>query len=256
MGERKLGGEQEILVGQVALDILAIAPHPDDAEIGAGGTLAQHVARGYRVGICDLTRGELGTNGTAAERLAEAEEAAKVLGLAWRGNLGLPDRGLQVHPDTVGRLALLLRQLAPRVLLVPAVHDSHPDHQTASRLCYEAVMTASLPRWQPDPGLALPCDPPPAHRPAQILYYFVDRPVDPSLLVDVSGFLPRKMEALRCHASQFIYREGRTPTDLNDGHYLRRVEMQARYLGALVGREAAEPFLTSGPRVVTDLIGD
>ena len=227
------------------LDLLAVAPHPDDAEIGAGATLALHVDRGHRVGVLDLTRGELGTNGTPEERLAEAREAARVLGLAWRGNLGLPDRGLVPGSAQVAELVRLLRTLRPRVVLLPWGEDAHPDHRAASLLARDAVMTAGLPRWDPST---------PAHRPRRVLYYFVDPPVAPSLLVDVSGHLGAKMRALRCHASQFLPGPGRLPTPLNDGHYLARVEAQARYLGASVGCEAAEPFRADGLPVVADLV--
>lgn len=226
------------------LQLLAIAPHPDDAEIGAGGTLALHAARGYRVGILDLTRGELGSNGTPEERLAEAERAAAVLGLAWRGNLGLPDRGLAASSGQVAELVRVLRRLRPRVVLLPSPTDAHPDHRTATALAEEALMSAGLPKWDPAT---------PAHRVERVLYYFVDPPVHPSLLVDVSGYLEVKMQALRCHASQFLPGPGRTPTALNGGHYLARVEYQARYLGAACGREAAEAFAGRVLPVCSDL---
>ncbi|MEW6547493.1 MAG: bacillithiol biosynthesis deacetylase BshB1 [Bacillota bacterium] len=227
------------------IDLLAIAPHPDDAEIGAGATLALHARRGYRVGILDLSRGELGTNGTAEERLAEAQEAARVLGLAWRGNLGLADRGLQPEPQRVTELALMLRRLRPRVVLLPSPSDAHPDHRAAGILAREALMSAGLPRWDPTT---------PSHRAQRVLYYFVDPPVAPSLLVDVSGYLEVKMRALRCHASQFLPGPGRVPTVLNDGHYLVRVEAQARYLGAMMGREAAEAFSAAELPLFSDLV--
>jgi len=226
------------------LQLLAIAPHPDDAEIGAGGTLALHAARGYRVGILDLTRGELGSNGTPEERLAEAERAAAVLGLAWRGNLGLPDRGLAASSGQVAELVRVLRRLRPRVVLLPSPTDAHPDHRAATALAEEALMSAGLPKWDPAT---------PAHRVERVLYYFVDPPVHPSLLVDVSGYLEVKMQALRCHASQFLPGPGRTPTALNGGHYLARVEYQARYLGAACGREAAEAFAGRVLPVCSDL---
>ncbi|MDI6893222.1 MAG: bacillithiol biosynthesis deacetylase BshB1 [Bacillota bacterium] len=228
-----------------ALDLLAIAPHPDDAEIGAGATLALHAARGHRVGVLDLTRGELGTNGTPEERLREAGEAARVLGLAWRGNLGLPDRGLAVHPGAVAQLARTIRRLRPRVVLLPSPTDGHPDHRTATALAREAVMSAGLPKWDPETL---------AHRVERVLYYFVDPPVHPSLLVDGSGYLEVKMRALRCHASQFLPGPGRMPTVLNDGHYLARVEHQARYLGASCGRQDAEAFSTPAPPVLSNLV--
>ncbi|MDI7250893.1 MAG: bacillithiol biosynthesis deacetylase BshB1, partial [Bacillota bacterium] len=181
----------------------------------------------------------------------EAREAARVLGLAWRGNLGLPDRGLAAGPTfgsapgPTGGLVRLLRILRPRVVLLPSEGDSHPDHRAASLLAREGIMSAGLPRWDPST---------PAHRPRRVLYYFVDPPVAPSLLVDVSGHLDTKMRALRCHASQFLPGPDRLPTVLNDGHYLARVEAQARYLGASLRCEAAEPFRAAELPLLADLV--
>src|SRR3954466_9466421 len=114
-----------------AVDLLGFGPHPDDLEIGLGGTLAKHAALGHTVGLCDLTRGEMASNGTPEERVAEAEEAARVLGVAWRKNLGLPDRSIGSSPDHARQVAELIRAVRPRTMALPYWHDRHPDHLAA-----------------------------------------------------------------------------------------------------------------------------
>jgi bacillithiol biosynthesis deacetylase BshB1 len=130
-----------------AVDVLAFGPHPDDIEIGIGGTLAKHAALGHRVGLCDLTAGEMGSNGTVAERLAEAEVARDVLGARWRTNLRLPDRAIGSDPAHLQRVAELVRLVRPRVVALPYWSDPHPDHAAASNLVAEAVFSAGLRRY-------------------------------------------------------------------------------------------------------------
>ena len=139
------------------VDFLAIGPHPDDIEIGIGGTVAKHAALGDRVGLCDLTAGEMGSNGTVEERLSEAEAARVVLGAAWRVNLRLPDRAIGSDPGHARAIAALVRRARPRVVAIPYWSDRHPDHVAASRLLTEAVFSAALRRfsaegeaWKPD----------------------------------------------------------------------------------------------------------
>src|SRR5919108_262831 len=129
------------------VDLLVFGPHPDDIEIGLGGTIAKHVALGHRVGLCDLTAGEMGSNGTIDERLAEAETARAVLGAAWRVNLRLPDRAIGREPGHTRTVAALIRSARPRVVAVPYWSDRHPDHVAASHLVTEAVFSAGLRRY-------------------------------------------------------------------------------------------------------------
>src|SRR6476619_6395714 len=124
------------------VDLLVFGPHPDDIEIGIGGTVAKHTAGGVRVGLCDLTAGEMGSNGTVEGRLAEADAAAKLLGVSWRVNLGLPDRGLHSTADHVKLIASLVRRTRPRTVALPYWSDRHPDHVAASALANEAVFSA------------------------------------------------------------------------------------------------------------------
>src|SRR5262245_8984336 len=129
------------------VDLLVFGPHPDDLEIGLGGAIAKHVAMGFRVGLCDLTAGERGSSGTVEERLAEAEEARKVLGAAWRVNLRWPDRALGSAPDGERSATELIRRARPRAVALPYWSDRHPDHVDASRLLTSAVFNSGLRRY-------------------------------------------------------------------------------------------------------------
>src|SRR5438477_7757355 len=178
----------------MSVDLLVVGPHPDDIEIGLGGTVARHVALGFSVGLCDLTAGEMGSNGTVEERLAESAEACRVLGAAWRENLRWPDRRIGKDPAHLDQAVSFIRQHRPRVVAAPYWSDRHPDHVAASALITEAVSNAGLRRY-PAAG--------DAWKPAWICYYFVNEAAPPSFVIDVSDHYDVKRRALECHASQF-----------------------------------------------------
>ena len=161
------------------VDLLVFGPHPDDLEIGLGGTIAKHVARGHRVGLCDLTAGEMGSNGTVEERLAEAEAARAVLGAAWRVNLRWPDRAIGGNAEHVRAAAALVRTARPRAVAIPYGVDRHPDHVAASQVLTEAVFNSGLRRY--DAG-----NDEEAWRPEWVCYYFINDSAPPSFVVDVS----------------------------------------------------------------------
>lgn len=227
--------------GGPALDLLCVAPHPDDAELGMGGTLALEAASGHRVGILDLSRGEMASNGTPADRLRESANAATILGLAWRGNLGLPDRNLGSQPQVL-ELARVLRQLRPDVLCLPHPDDPHPDHGAAHRLIVEAVFSSGLRR--------LAAAGPP-HRPRVVLQYFINGWAEPTFTCDVSVWRERKRAAVLAHASQFLH--GEVATRLNSGGAIAQVEGRDRYFGGQTGVEAAEGFCLLRPLPVSTL---
>ena len=164
------------------VDLLVFGPHPDDLEIGLGGTIAKHVAHGHRVGLCDLTAGEMGSNGTVDERLAEAEAARAVLGAAWRVNLRWPDRAIGGNPEHVRAAAALVRTARPRAVAIPYGIDRHPDHVAASQVLTEAVFNSGLRRY--DAG-----NDEEAWRPEWVSYYFINDSAPPSFVVDVSASL-------------------------------------------------------------------
>jgi bacillithiol biosynthesis deacetylase BshB1 len=215
-----------------AVDVLAFGPYPDDIEIGVGGIIAKHVALGHRVGLCDLTAGEMGSNGTVEERLAEAEAARAVLGATWRVNLGLPDRAIGREADHLRLVASLVRQARPRVIAAPYWSDRHPDHVSASQLVSEAVFSAGLRRY---PVAGEPW------KPERVCYYFINDSVTPSFVVDVSAHYAVKQRALACHVTQFApTAAGAVGTRLTSPAFQRLVESRDAQFGAQVGVEHAE----------------
>ena len=229
-----------------ALDVLAVAAHPDDAEIGCGGTLLRLVAAGYTVGVVDCTRGESGSRGSPEIRAAEAAAAAARLGLAHRENLGLPDGFVAAgDDDALRRLVTALRRLRPRWLFAPYPVDAHPDHEAVAGLCRRAFFHSGLARVFPEAGAA--------KRPEVLLRYAGNDLATPALCVDISAFAAAKRDLIACYASQI----GRTPAER--AHYLRgldpisRAEARDRFYGAACGVAAAEPLWTDGP-VSLDLL--
>lgn len=229
------------------IDFLAFGPHPDDVELGMGGTLAKHSAQGYKTAIIDLTRGEMGSNGTPAERLAEGQQAAEILGCAWRRNLALPDRALDYRdPEQLRKAVDAIRAVRPKVVAINWGVDRHPDHGAACRLMEEAVFSAGLRRYETEFD---------AYRPARVLYYFINDEQEPSFYVDITPFHPKKVESVFAHRSQF-YANGETvETRLNRaGGLPYLVESRDRLFGAKAGVQYAEGFVTKQPRLVHDVI--
>jgi len=228
------------------LDVLAVAAHPDDAELSVGGTLARMAELGYRTGVLDLTRGEAGTRGTPAARAEEAARAAAVLGLAARENLGLADAHVRADEESRALLVQVLRRLRPRVVLAPHWEDPHPDHAHASRLVREAAHLAGLAKYDAGAGQA-------RFRPNCVAYFLFPRTVAPSFIIDTSGTAARKWEAIRCHASQFFNPRSAEPESrVSTEQFLREVEARDRYFGALIGASHGEAFLVREALNVAD----
>jgi N-acetylglucosamine malate deacetylase 1 len=226
------------------VDLLAFGPHPDDIEIGLGGTVARHAAMGLRVGLCDLTAGEMGTNGTVEERLAEAEAGRAALGAAWRENLRWPDRQIGKQGDQLGQAVAFIRRHRPRVVAVPYWTDRHPDHEAASKLLTEAIFNSGLRRYVTEGD---------AWKPEWICYYFINDAAAPSFLIDVSEHYDRKRRALDCHSSQFRRDRG-DATRLNAPTFRTLVESRDAQFGALAGVAWAEGFVVREPVVRTTLL--
>jgi bacillithiol biosynthesis deacetylase BshB1 len=223
----------------MAVDLLVFGPHPDDLEIGLGGTIALHSARGLRVGLCDLTAGEMGSNGTIEERLAEAEAARVVLGAAWRENLRWPDREIGKHPAHLDQAVAFLRRHQPRAVAVPYWSDRHPDHVAASTVLTEAVFNAGLKRYKPGEA---------AWKPDWVCYYFINDGDRPSFVIDVSAHYEEKRRALDCHVSQFRRPgEGTAATRLNTPLFRQLIESRDAQFGALAGVTWAEGFVVRDP---------
>jgi bacillithiol biosynthesis deacetylase BshB1 len=232
-----------VIVDQV--DLLVFGPHPDDIEIGLGGTVARHVALGRAVGLCDLTAGELGTNGTVEERLAEAEAARAVLGAAWRVNLEWPDRGIGSAPSQVREAASLIRKARPRVVAIPHWTDRHPDHVASSEVLTEAVFNSGLRRFDAEGD---------AWRPASVCYYFINNWDKASFVIDVSAHYDVKRKALDCYVSQFrATAAGAVPTRLNSPRFSQLIESRDGLFGAIAGVAFAEALVVKDPVVLPHL---
>jgi bacillithiol biosynthesis deacetylase BshB1 len=232
-----------------AVEILAFGPHPDDIEIGIGATIAKHAALGHRVGLCDLTAGEMGSNGTVEERLAEADSARAVMGARWRVNLRLPDRGIGSDPSHVRRATDMIRRARPRVVVIPYWSDRHPDHVSASNLLTDAVFNAALRKYQAE------SDP---WRPEAACYYFInDSGAAPSFVGDVSEYYEVKRRALACYASQFNPKAAdAVATRLTSSLFPQLIESRDAQFGAQAGCAFAEGFVSRRPVVRPGLLPD
>jgi bacillithiol biosynthesis deacetylase BshB1 len=230
------------------VDVLAFGPHPDDIEIGIGGTIAKQVSLGSRVGLCDLTAGEMGSNGTVEERLAEAEAARVVLGARWRANLRLPDRAIGSDPGHVRAIAGLIRRVRPKVVALPYWSDRHPDHVAASNALTEAVFSAGLRRF-PVEGEAWKAE--------STCYYFINDFGPPSFVVDVSDHYEIKRRALACHVSQFQPAgPGAVATRLTSTRFQQLIESRDAQFGAQAGVAFAEGFVVKQLLVRASLFQD
>jgi bacillithiol biosynthesis deacetylase BshB1 len=230
----------------MSVDLIAFGPHPDDIEIGMGGTIARDVALGLTVGLCDLTAGERGSNGTVEERLQEAQAAREVLGAAWRANLRWPDGGIGKSPSQLDEAVAFIRTHHPRTVAVPYWSDRHPDHVAASELLTEAVFQAGLRRY--GAGDAWKAD--------WICYYFINNAVDASFVVDVSDFYEQKQQALDCHATQFTSGAQAASTRLNSPLFRQLITSRDAQFGARAGVRWAEGFVVREPIVRGSLARD
>lgn len=227
---------RELMPDEIQLDVLAVFSHPDDAELTMAGTLLKLKSLGYRTGIADMTRGEMGTRGTPEIRAKEALDAARVMNLDARVNLGLPDGHLALNDE--GRLAVvrLLRKQRPRVVFTSHWDDPHPDHAATAHIVREAARLATMRRFDRDTGLE-------AIKMPALAHAVYSRLVLPSFIVDVSEFAEKKMEAIRAYASQFYLADSKEPeTRIAQKDFLRQIQDRARYYGSLIGVEDGEPF--------------
>ncbi len=217
------------------LDVLVFSTHPDDAELFCGGTIARLVHQGYRVGIVDLTHGELSTRGTRELRMQEALAAADVLGIHVRENAGLPDGNIENNRANQMVLINFIRRFQPKLVFAPFDQDRHPDHVHASKLVTESCFYAGLPKIKTED---------PAFRPRQIIYYFSHYLEQPTFVVDVSEFFQTKLLALQAYASQFY--NGQTSeepeTFISGKTFWEGIKARARFYGHMIEAEYGEPF--------------
>ena len=229
------------------LDLLAIAPHPDDVELTCGGTMLRMAQAGYRTGILDLTAGEMGTRGTPETRLREAARAAKILGAKVRRNLGLPDAHLRVCDEYKTAIAEVIREWEPHTVILPYWEGRHPDHYTAANLGFEACFVAGL-RNYPLSGEAF--------RPFKIIYAAAYADVRPTFAVDITKQYQRRRRAILAYASQF--RPPKKERGLKVAIPLdaleERMSLQARHYGRLIGVQYAEGFVVKEVAAADDVV--
>ncbi len=234
------------------LDVLAIAAHRDDAEQTCGGTLLKMARRGHRTGILDLTQGEMGTRGTAEDRKREAEEAATILEVSWRQALNLPDGRVENTWENRLKVAQVIREQCPAVVILPYWQGRHPDHYTASILGYEACFVAGLAKValarQGLPGQSLP-----PHRPFKIIYATLYYDIRPTFVVDISEQFESRLRAIMAYRSQFSQQDAGRDLFPAPSEIRSRVEAMARFYGMLGGVTYAEPFLQKEVGLVEDL---
>jgi bacillithiol biosynthesis deacetylase BshB1 len=224
------------------LDFLIVAPHPDDAELGMGGTIAKMIRQGMRVGVLDLTSGEPTPYGSESIRRAETLRATETLGLTWRGNAGLPNRMLEHTLEARKSVASFFRMLRPRWVFAPYYDDAHPDHIAATELIEAARFWSKLSKTDM-PGERF--------HPERTFYYFcvhLRLAVQPSWIVDISDTIDAKMDAIRAYESQFILGRPSEPPTLID-----QLQTQAAYFGSLIGRRYGEAFATKEPLGIASL---
>jgi len=228
-------------------DLLAIAAHRDDVELTCAGLLLKAVGQGYRTAILDLTAGETGTRGSAELRAREAEQAARILGVAERRNAGLRDAHLANDDPSRKMVVEAIRHFAPRVVVLPFPVGRHPDHRIASELGRDACYLAGLAKY---PAGGTP------HRPFKVLYSLSYRedPVKPSFLVDISDQFERKLAAIRCYASQFDAVTSAGEIFPTGQDLYSRVETQNAYYGSLIRARYAEPYYTHETVLVEDVV--
>lgn len=235
-----------ILTQVDSVDLLAFGPHPDDVELNIGGILALH-ARKCRVGVVDLTAGEMSSNGTVEMRYEESRAASEILQLKARENLQIPDGGINPHdPEQQKRVVGALRRYRPAIVLLPYWEDRHPDHVAASHLIEIAIFKSGLRNYQPEMELA-------PHRPSRSYYYFQHEQGTPNLIIDVSEVYAQKMAAIQAYKSQFTGTAG-VETLINRPTFLQKIEARDQYLGAVIQVLYGEGLLMKEPLPVRDLL--
>jgi len=229
----------------MSLDVLAIAAHPDDVEQTCGGTLIRMGEMGYRTGVLDLTAGDMGTRGTPEQRVAESQAAGREMSLAWRGNLYMPDARLENNIGARVTLAVKIRELKPRVVILPYWQARHPDHYRCAELGFEACFLACLKK------LDEYSEP---HRPQKILYAALYADVKPSFIVDISAQFERRMQALLSYASQYGQSEEGSTLFPDEAEIRERLASVARFYGNQIGVKYGEPFVVKEAMRIDDVV--
>lgn len=240
-----------------SLDILAIAAHRDDVEQTCGGTLVKMAERGYRTGILDLTLGEMGTRGTAEDRAREASAAATILNVSFRHALDIPDGRIENTWENRLKIAQVVRERRPRVVILPYWQGRHPDHYNTSTLGYEAIFLAGLTKLGKTQAHGEAADHPisalPSHRPFKIVYATLYCDIRPTFVVDITDQFERRLQSLMAYKSQYTDQESGSKLFPAHAEIRQRLEVMAGFYGLLAGVKYAEPFLQKEVGLVEDL---
>jgi bacillithiol biosynthesis deacetylase BshB1 len=224
------------------LDILVLSAHPDDAELGCGGTIAKHVALGHKVGLVDFTRGELGTRGTPETRAVEAANAAKILGVEVRENLGLKDGFFRNDSDHQLKVIQAIRKFKPDVVLCNAIYDRHVDHGKGASLAYDACFLSGLVKIETTDEQGKKQE---AWRPKVVYHYIQSQLIEPDFIVDISGYWDTKIEAIKAFKTQFFDPNSEEPeTYISSPAFLKMVESRALEFGHALGVKHGEGYTT------------
>lgn len=229
------------------VDLLFFAAHADDLELSCGGTIAKSTKDGLRVGLVELTRGEMGTRGTPQIRYRESQRAAKILGVEFRYQLDLGDGGMRTGRDEELEVIDVIRRHKPRVCFAPWPDERHPDHVRTGRICGDAAFYAGLRSLQTSR---------PAHRPQVTAYYLQNYVLHPTFVVDVTAAWKTKMRAIAAFKSQFHNPKSKEPISfIADPKFLGMIEARGKHFGALIGAEYGEAYVTKQPPKLDDIIG-
>jgi bacillithiol biosynthesis deacetylase BshB1 len=236
------------------LDILVLAAHPDDAELGAGGTIARHVALGHKVGVIDLTRGELGTRGTFITRAEEAAKSARILGISIRENLGLADGYFQNDKESQLTVIRAIRKYRPAIVIANAITDRHIDHGKGASLAYDACFLSGLAKIETeDNGIKQQ-----AWRPNAVYHYIQSQFIEPDFIVDISDFWQKKLDSIQAYKTQFFDPSSSEPeTYISKPGFLKMIEARAVEFGHAIGTSHGEGFTVRrypGVKSLMDLI--
>lgn len=236
------------VMNDMQLDILAFGAHPDDVEIGMGGTIAKYAQKGAKIGICDLTKAELSSNGTVEKRQMEAEKAGHILNISTRIQLTLPDRGLYLKEEYVREIVQIIRKYRPKIIFAPYFEDRHPDHGHCAKLVEEAFFSSGIKKYNDNENLF-------AYRADALYFYMINGFHKPDFVVDISETMDKKIASLEAYSSQFEKTEDGVMTPLTDG-YVETVKSREHMFGKEVNRMYAEGFKVNKPFIIeNDLLG-
>ncbi|MBM3437802.1 MAG: bacillithiol biosynthesis deacetylase BshB1 [Bacteroidetes bacterium] len=237
-------------MSETNLHLLAFAAHPDDVELAASGTIISHIQQGYRCGVIDLTRGELGTRGNIESREAEAAASTKIMGLSVRDNLDLGDGFFEINQTTLMAVVTQIRKYKPSIVLANAVSDRHPDHGRAAALVSRACFLAGLPKIETGTYQA--------HRPKAVYHYIQDRFIKPDVIVDITAVFEQKMTAIKAFKTQFYDPNSAEPeTPISSKEFMEFLEARSLEYGRTIGTKYGEGFTTErtlGTQTLTTLL--